>query len=136
MGNALGFATPEDADRLFVPMNTDPWTWFRDGIKTWELRRMRGQFTTKHVRTGRRVELRRGYSTPDSLWGTIAEYRVFDSIHAAIYALGVQIIPYEIAHNRVEAVKHATKILGDEPGQFIAFRPVFDTSPKSDNGES
>lgn len=60
-------------DRLFVPLASAPFQWFGDGRKLWELRAMRGQFTPKHVREGRRVELRRGYSTGDSLWGTIAE---------------------------------------------------------------
>lgn len=59
------------SDRLFVPLATEPYRWFESGQKTWELRVLRRQFNLMSVRVGRRVELRRGYSTGDSLWGEI-----------------------------------------------------------------
>ena len=61
------------SDRLFVPLAERPYRWFESGLKTWELRTMGRRFNARHIRIGRVVELRRGYSTPDSLWGTVIE---------------------------------------------------------------
>src|SRR5262245_24971523 len=60
-------------DRLFVPLAKQPFAWFRSGQKKWELRRFGRQYTRKHVRVGRLVELRRGYKGPDALWGEILD---------------------------------------------------------------
>ncbi len=57
--------------RLFVPLASEPFDWFADGSKRWELRRYGRQYTEKHLRVGRRVELRRGYGHGRSLWGVI-----------------------------------------------------------------
>jgi hypothetical protein len=70
------------ADRLFVPLAEQPYRWFASGHKTWELRAKRGQFTEQHIDLGRRVELRRGYSTPDSLWGVIEDAIVAPTVEA------------------------------------------------------
>lgn len=58
-------------DRLFVPLNSDPYYGFESGAKTVEFRGMNSKFNTDTVVAGRVVELRRGYSTDDSLWGEI-----------------------------------------------------------------
>lgn len=60
-----------DTDRLFVPLNTRPYRHFESGEKDIELRGYSDRFNMQTVVIGRRVELRRGYSTDDSLWGTI-----------------------------------------------------------------
>lgn len=58
-------------DRLFVPLNTNPWNAFNNGEKTAELRGVNNQYNTTTVTEGRTTELRRGYSTNDTLWGEI-----------------------------------------------------------------
>jgi hypothetical protein len=57
-------------DRLFVPLTAQAFGWWRSGKKRWEVRRDAPRWGEKHLRAGRRVELRRGYSGP-SLWGTL-----------------------------------------------------------------
>jgi hypothetical protein len=61
----------QQPDRLFVPLGTQPFAWFSSGRKQWELRRYGRQYTDKHVVSGRKVELRRGYSSGHALWGRI-----------------------------------------------------------------
>lgn len=63
-------------DRLFVPLNSEPWNAFESGQKTAEFRGVNHQFNRDTVYEGRLVELRRGYSTDDSLWGTITDVSV------------------------------------------------------------
>src|SRR5258708_2524794 len=72
IGRPLSRNLPK-SDRLFVPLADQPFAWFRSGHKKWELRRFGRQYTLKHVRVGRRVELRRGYRGPDVLWGEILD---------------------------------------------------------------
>lgn len=67
-------------DRLFVPLQTEHYRAFESGGKTWELRGQNPQFNQKTVQTGRTVELRRGYSTDESLWGMISDVRTFESV--------------------------------------------------------
>jgi len=57
-------------DRLFVPLKGEFYEDFRQNGKTYELRAYGGQYTEKHVRPGRLVELRLGYSGK-SQWGTV-----------------------------------------------------------------
>jgi hypothetical protein len=57
-------------DRLFVPLKGEAYDWFASGGKKWEVRKLGRQWTEKNVRTGRRVELRRGYNG-ESLWGVV-----------------------------------------------------------------
>lgn len=71
------------SDRLFVPLSSDPFAWFSSGKKTWELRKRGRQYTCSHVRRGRDVELRRGYTDAESaLWGEIIDVIEADSIEA------------------------------------------------------
>lgn len=70
-------------DRLFVPLAADPFRWFCSGRKNWELRKLGRQYTPVHVRLGRGVELRRGYSDRDAaLWGQIIAVVQANSIQA------------------------------------------------------
>jgi hypothetical protein len=98
------------ADRLFVALSDQPFAWFRSGQKKWELRRFGRQYTPKHVRVGRRVELRRGYRGPDVLWGEILDVieaagidDFFNKVHFK------EVIP--VADSREQAIKIATDIL-------------------------
>lgn len=60
-------------DRLFVPLNTEPYRWFETGRKDIELRGVDHRFNVDTIWRGRPVELRRGYSTDDSLWGKVGD---------------------------------------------------------------
>jgi len=109
------------ADRLFVPLASGPYEWFGSGAKEWELRKLGRQYTPKHLVVGRRVELRRGYSLGNSLWGNLAEVRqagsireFFESVH---YAL---VIPP--AKSLAEALATAEGILGAADVPVIGFR--------------
>ncbi len=68
----------ENVNRLFVPLNSEAFSWFKLG-KTWEVRTMKGQYNLTNIKVGRKVELRRGYNSNDSLWGTISEVKVFEN---------------------------------------------------------
>ena len=100
-------------DRLFVPMNKQPHDWVRNGLKRWELRLYRRQFTEQHVRVGRVVELRRGYSrTGCSVWGRIVAVQVAESIGEFYDAVPWQgVIPW--ANDQFDAIEKTTEILGD-----------------------
>lgn len=67
-------------DRLFVPLNSEPWRAFERGEKGAEFRGVNNQYNRDTVYEGRTVELRRGYSTDDSLWGTITDVTVDDHL--------------------------------------------------------
>jgi hypothetical protein len=121
-------AAPDD--RLFVPLATDPYRWFESGVKQWEVRRMTGSFSLEHVRLGRLVELRRGYSTPDSIWGHVAGIVVAESL-ADLYRKVPYLQVTPLAASLDEALAVASKILGIDPDQataLIAFRVECDRS--------
>jgi hypothetical protein len=116
--------------RLFVPLSQEPFQWFSTGRKNWELRRHGRQFTERHVRVGRRVELRRGYSDPRaSLWGTIDEVVIAGSIE-----IFFDLVPFRMvipsAKTSGEAVATAAGILGLTPdaGRVIGFRIDLDAN--------
>lgn len=72
--------TDNNIDRLFVPLETEHYLNFENGLKDTELRGYSDRFNMRTVVPGRKVELRRGYSTPDSLYGRIGHVRVFEHI--------------------------------------------------------
>lgn len=76
--------TLSNTERLFVPLNSEPWYAFERGEKRAEFRGVNNQFNPDTVYVGRRVELRRGYSTDDSLWRTITEVSVDDDLGALV----------------------------------------------------
>lgn len=122
-------------DRLFVPLSTEPYRWFNNGQKRWELRKYRGQYTEKHVRPNRKVELRRGYSNPNqALWGTIISVHLAEGLEEFFDRVPYeQVIP--IADNLEEAIAISQKILQITPGQSV---PVigFEVSLDYDNHSS
>lgn len=109
---------PDDIEyRLFVPLKTEHYRNFERGAKIWELRGAEGIFHPDRVTVGQPVELRRGYSTDDSLWGEIAETKTFDAIDE---------IPDEIDHTgilpdstREEFIESATALL-DNYDEYVA----------------
>lgn len=113
--------TDTQAGRLFVPLASGPYEWFGSGAKEWELRKLGRQYTPKHLVVGRRVELRRGYSAGNSLWGTLAEVRQAGSISEFF-----EIVPYSLvippAKSLGEALSTAQGILGASDLPVIGFR--------------
>lgn len=108
----------DDVNRLFTPLESRHYRNFESGGKTWELRGINHQFNETTVVPGRIVELRRGYSTNDSLWGVITDVETFDSLNAV-----PDTIPVEQIHpgaNRDEFLRSARQIIG-EYDEFIAF---------------
>jgi|AntDeeMetageno50_2_1112565.scaffolds.fasta_scaffold05568_2 ASC-1-like (ASCH) protein len=112
---------PEDvdwSDRLFVPLNSEPYWWFADGSKTWELRGVNDQFNERKVRVGRAVELRRGYSTDDSLWGVITGVRFFESVDEIIETFEYEKVRPDASE---EEFRESVADLLDGYDSFIAF---------------
>jgi len=106
------------ADRLFVPLNTKHYRAFADGSKTWELRGVNNQFNENTVRVGRTVELRRGYSTDDSLWGVIRAVETFSSVDALVEGF-----PYEHILPGADEAEFRASVsdLLDQYDEFIVF---------------
>lgn len=122
----------DSTDRLFVPLNTEPYRSFERGEKEWELRGVNNQFNSETVTEGRTVELRRGYSTDDSLWGVIVEVRVFDSLTAVADELDYTLITP--GASRRGFLNSASELVG-EYNAFIVFRVenLQTTPPGSEN---
>jgi ASCH domain len=128
--SATSTAAPIKADRVFVPLATQPYRWFASGRKQWELRRLGRQYTPKHLKLGRRVELRCGYADKNSaLWGTLAETREAGSIAQFFDLVDFrEVIPE--ANSREDAVHTAAQILGTGDVPVIGFR--VDVDPVSE----
>ena len=103
--------------RLFVPLSSEPYDWFRSGRKRWELRRYGRQYTSAHVKQGRQVELRRGYrSQEQALWGHIVRTVDASSLPSFFDEVPFQLV-IPVAKTREEAVAFASSILGLAPNE-------------------
>lgn len=115
-------------DRLFVPLASLAYSWFASGDKQWEVRRLGRGFSLNHVRVGRRVELRRGYSTPDSIWGTISQVVTAESLEDLYQKINfAEAIPSAVDVG--EAIVQTGLILRTDPREplgIIAFRVMLD----------
>jgi len=105
---------------LFLPLNEDPFNWFIDGAKLFELRKNHRQWTEKHIYRGRRVEIRLGYSGPRaySAWGTIGDVRLADCI-SELFRWKISwrdVLPY--CSSEAEATDMAVNML-DLPGWYV-----------------
>jgi hypothetical protein len=106
-------------DRLFVPLATDPFLWFCSGRKKWELRKRGRQYTTDHVRPGRDVELRRGYTdSENALWGEIIDVFEADSIEAFFRTVSWTLVLPE-SGSLSEAISDARRILNVPDGESV-----------------
>lgn len=121
--STTGRRSPDDPtfDRLFVPLASEPFDWFSSGKKRWELRKLGRQYTAKHVRIGRCVELRRGYSSKDTLWGEIVGVVQADNVEDFFSKVPFyEVIP--TATSLVEAIAKARAILNvDTDTQMLGF---------------
>lgn len=110
-------------DRLFVPLTTEHYRNFENAGKEWELRGVNQVFNPETVYEGRRVELRRGYSTGDSLWGAVGQVEQFDWLEN---------VPSRIDHRKIlpgasewEFLRSAKELVGDYE-RWISFEVVLD----------
>jgi len=112
----------EKVDRLFVPLNKEPFEWFQDGKKLWELRRCENQFSRKFIYKNRLVELRQGYNSDKIIWGNITEVIEKKSIEDIFDLINFkEIIP--IAKDKQEAIQYVKTILKPkESVNFIALK--------------
>jgi hypothetical protein len=102
-------------DRIFVPLNTEAFDWFESGTKRWELRRVRGQYTLKHIRPGRLIEFRKGYRQGSSLWGTVLRTTLATGVADFFSKVPFsEVIPS--AKSQVDAIAKAERILRVPPG--------------------
>ncbi|MEA3378648.1 MAG: hypothetical protein U9Q69_03320 [Nanoarchaeota archaeon] len=105
------------ANRLFVPLCTQPFIDFRDNGKTYELRACKGNFSEKFVYAGRNVELRKGYSGK-SIWGKIGNV-VIGTLDEVLERINYSLIIPK-ASSRQEAIAEIESYLGKKP-KYIAF---------------
>lgn len=109
-------------NRLFVPLKTEPFNWFKSGKKKYELRNQVGQYNKNQIITGRKVELRRGYSTNDKLFGTIGKVIWCENINDVFNQINYsEILPN--ASNLELAKKEIYKMLKDDV-EFVAFEVI------------
>lgn len=108
-------------DRLFVPLNKEPFEDFNSKGKTYELRSYGRNFTEKFVYEGRDVELRKGYSG-EILWGKIGKVQIgtLEEILSKVYFK--KITPE--ADSEEKAKKQMLDILGEKE-KYIAFEVRF-----------
>ncbi len=59
---------------LFIPLKTEYYRAFERGDKDTEYRLYGGPWTERQCAVGRRVNIRRGYSTKDNLYGVVREF--------------------------------------------------------------
>ncbi len=106
-------------DRLFVPLSSEPYSWFQSGLKKWELRKYGRQYTEKHVYLGRRVELRRGYSDKTKvLWGVIEVVECANNLELFFGKVAFhEVIP--VASNLQDAISQVALILRIHPNENL-----------------
>jgi hypothetical protein len=107
-------------DRLFVPLNSEPFEDFKDGSKSYELRSYGRQYIEKFAYLGRDVELRKGYSG-DSLWGKIGcgEMGTLDEILCRVDWWKI----FPKAGSKEEAINRIKKIVGIR-NKYLAFEVI------------
>lgn len=99
-------------DRLFVPLNSQTFDWYKKGLKRWELRGASGQYNRRYIKKNRLVELRKGYNG-NSIWGKVGrncEGRSLDELFGVVDFR--EVIP--VASNVREAKEIANSIMGNK----------------------
>ena len=111
--------------RVFVPLSTIPYNWFKNGNKKWELRRYSRQYTEKNIVKNRLVELRCGYSNKEkAIWGIITDFYIYKNIESIYQNINFKEITPE-ALNEIEAIETSKEILNITKyidSKFIVFK--------------
>jgi hypothetical protein len=105
-------------NRLFVAVSNKIYNYFIDGSKKWELRGVCPNFNSKTVYTGRKVEVRSGYSIGQSLWGRIGRVYENKSLNKLLYYVNYkEIIPYVITE--MGALNEINRIMGQKDSYIL-----------------
>lgn len=110
--------------KLFIPLCSDPFKWFQDGTKEWELRKQRASFNKKTINVGQVVELCRGYVAKNGvLWGRVCEVREYHSLREVLEDIPFSsIVNLDDLESAIEYICQLMNISLDEPEDFIAIR--------------
>ena len=112
-------------DRLFVPLSSQPYLWFKSGRKKWELRKYGRQYTDKYVYVGRLVELRRGYSDgKQALWGIIEQIEYAQDLSDFFNKVDFsEVIPVALSlEDAISQTALLLRIHPREPQRMIGFK--------------
>jgi hypothetical protein len=111
---------------LIVSVLPEPFHWFAEGERCWEVRRCGRDFTERDVLPDRPVEIRRAHRGSEVLKGTIVEVLPVGDLASIFERVSYSdIIP--VAASLDEAVQIAHRLLG--PGnlkRLIAFKVMLD----------
>jgi ribosomal protein S30 len=110
-------------DRLFVPLCTEYYTDFKNNRQKYELRVCKGNFAEKFVYTGRKVELRKGYSG-ENIFGEIGKV-IIGSLKDVLNQIDYKNISPR-AKNSIEFVEEIKRLIG-ETQNYIAFEVLLKT---------
>lgn len=113
-----GNASSAGHERLFVPLNSEPFEHFSSGSKDTELRGCNDRFNMETVEPGRLVELRKGYNGP-SIWGVIEHVHHFSHLTNIAEDMDHERITPGLT--RLEFEESVRDLLG-EYDHFIAFK--------------
>lgn len=110
-----------EQNRLFIPLTKEAYQWFETGNKQWEIRKFNvGQYNSKNLIVGRKVELRLGYRPGNSIWGIIKEVRSFDNAESLVSEIDFKyLIPS--ANNPNEAIQRIIDYISPE-SKIIAIK--------------
>lgn len=116
-----------------MALASDPFRWFASGEKLWELRRFGRQFNDARIQVGREVELRKGYSTKESIWGEVNSVVVAENIAEFFKKVPFsEVIP--VAESLRNAVEIAQQIIGHHDQKVIGFRVDIDETRDRPSG--
>ena len=108
--------------RLFVPLRNEPFYWFKEQEKTFELRAYGKKWTEKNVYEGRDVKLSRGYSTGDIIKGKIGKVITGSVEHIFKEIDFRKIIP--VAKSEEKALTEIDNIFEGRKEKYIAFEII------------
>ncbi|MGA1871834.1 MAG: hypothetical protein ACMUJM_25200, partial [bacterium] len=109
--------------RLFVPLRNEPFYWFKEKEKSFELRVYGRAWTEKNVYKGRNVELSRGYSTGDIIKGKIGRVIIGPLEHIFEKIDFEKIIP--VAGTEEKALTIVDSIFKGRKEKYIAFEVLW-----------
>lgn len=111
--------------RLFVPLAKEAYEWFLNHNKQWEIRKLNsGQYNTKNLVEGRRVELRLGYRPGNSIWGVIDAVKMYNNADDLVNDINFKLL-IPTANNKNEAIERINDFIGEE-SQIITFKVIKD----------
>lgn len=113
---------PINIDRLFVSLKSIVFDWYCYNGKKYELRAEKGNFSRKFVYTGRKVEIRRGYSGNGNGMGRIGKVYTGSCLKKLLNNVPIkQVLP--TVKNYEQARKLIRKFIG-KPSNYILFEII------------